>query len=153
MGWTIGVRFSPQVGKRSFFFFATTSRPTLGPTWPRFQRVPFFAQCVKQLGSEADHSPPFNAEVKNAWSYTSIPYEDVSKSFRTGRLKRELQIVQLSVTGCSCIVILWVSIMSFTAINICVASQQVFTTVVEIISFTQSGYFWIHPRTSSWRGA
>jgi hypothetical protein len=23
-------------------------------------------------GREADHSPPYNAEVKNAWSYTSI---------------------------------------------------------------------------------
>jgi hypothetical protein len=22
---------------------------------------------------EADHSPPFSAEVKNAWSYTSTP--------------------------------------------------------------------------------
>jgi hypothetical protein len=26
---------------------------------------------VKQLGCEADHSPPSSAEVKNAWSYTS----------------------------------------------------------------------------------
>jgi hypothetical protein len=28
---------------------------------------------VKQPGREADHSPPFSAEVKNAWSYTSTP--------------------------------------------------------------------------------
>jgi hypothetical protein len=28
-------------------------------------------------------------------------YEGVSKSFRTGRLERELQIVQLSATRCS----------------------------------------------------
>jgi hypothetical protein len=28
---------------------------------------------VKQPGCEADHSPPSNAEVKNAWSYTSNP--------------------------------------------------------------------------------
>jgi hypothetical protein len=33
-------------------------------------------------------------------------YEDVSKSFRTGRLERELQMVQLSATRCSCIAIL-----------------------------------------------
>jgi hypothetical protein len=33
-------------------------------------------------------------------------YEGVSKSFRTGRLERELQMVQLSATRCSCIVIL-----------------------------------------------
>jgi hypothetical protein len=30
----------------------------------------------------------------------------VSKSFRTGRLERELQMVQLSATRCSCIAIL-----------------------------------------------
>jgi hypothetical protein len=28
---------------------------------------------LKQLGREADHSPPSSAEVKNAWSYTSAP--------------------------------------------------------------------------------
>jgi hypothetical protein len=28
---------------------------------------------VKRPGSEADHSPPSSAEVKNAWSYTSTP--------------------------------------------------------------------------------
>jgi hypothetical protein len=33
-------------------------------------------------------------------------YDGVSKSFRTGRLERELQMVQLSATRCSCIAIL-----------------------------------------------
>jgi hypothetical protein len=33
-------------------------------------------------------------------------YEGVSKSFRIGRMKREVQMVQLSVTRCSCIAIL-----------------------------------------------
>jgi hypothetical protein len=33
-------------------------------------------------------------------------YEGVSKSFRTDRLERELQMVQLSATRCSCIAIL-----------------------------------------------
>jgi hypothetical protein len=28
---------------------------------------------VKRPEYKADHSPPFSAEVKNAWSYTSIP--------------------------------------------------------------------------------
>jgi hypothetical protein len=28
---------------------------------------------VKRPGREADHSPPYSAEVKNAWSYTSTP--------------------------------------------------------------------------------
>jgi len=33
-------------------------------------------------------------------------YEGVTKSFRTGRLERELQMVQLSATRCSCVAIL-----------------------------------------------
>jgi len=49
--------------------------------------------------------------------------EGVSKSFRTGRLERELQMVQLSATECSCIAILWVSLVSFAATTLCVASQ------------------------------
>jgi hypothetical protein len=57
----------------------------------------------------------------------------VSKSFRTGRLERELQMVQLSATMCSCITILWVSVVSFAAINLCVASQLVFIFVVYFV--------------------
>jgi len=37
-------------------------------------------------------------------------YEGVSKSFRTGRLERELQMVRLSAARCSCIATLWVSL-------------------------------------------
>jgi hypothetical protein len=48
----------------------------------------------------------------------------VSKSFRTGRLERELQMLQLSATRCSCIAILWVSLVSFAAITLCVTSQR-----------------------------
>jgi hypothetical protein len=57
-------------------------------------------------------------------------YEGVSKSFRTGHLERELQIVKLSATRCSCIVILWVNIVSFVAITFCVASERVFIVVI-----------------------
>jgi hypothetical protein len=39
-------------------------------------------------------------------SQSTWQYEGVSKSFRTGRLERELQMVQLSATRCSCIAIL-----------------------------------------------
>jgi hypothetical protein len=53
-------------------------------------------------------------------------YEGVSISFRTGRLELELQMVQLSATRCSCIAILWVSLVSFAVITLCVASQRVF---------------------------
>jgi hypothetical protein len=77
---------------------------------------------------------------------TQAIYEDVSKSFRTGRLERGLQMVQLSATRCSCIVILWVSLVSFAAITVCVASRRVFVIVVSLS--TQTGNFWIHPRTS-----
>jgi hypothetical protein len=55
----------------------------------------------------------------------STIYEGVSKSFRTGRLERELQMVQLSATRCSYIAILSVSLVSFVAVTLCVASQRV----------------------------
>jgi hypothetical protein len=38
------------------------------PPKPHVQWVP----GANWLGHEADHSPPYSAEVKNAWSYTSI---------------------------------------------------------------------------------
>jgi hypothetical protein len=56
-------------------------------------------------------------------------YEGASKSFRTGRLERELEMVQLSTTRCICIAILWIRLMSFAAITIYVASQWVFIVV------------------------
>jgi len=42
----------------------------------------------------------------------------------------ELQMVQFSATRHSCIAILWVSLVSFAAINFCVASQRVFIVIV-----------------------
>jgi hypothetical protein len=60
----------------------------------------------------------------------SKQYEGVSKSFRTGQLEPELQMVQLSATRCSCIAILWVSLTSFAAVTPCVASQRVFIIVI-----------------------
>jgi hypothetical protein len=51
--------------------------------------------------------------------------EGVSISFRTGRLERELQMVQLSATRCSSIAIVGVSLVSFASIIFCVASQRV----------------------------
>jgi hypothetical protein len=71
-------------------------------------------------------------------------YEGVTKRFGTGRLERELQMVQLCATWCSCITILWVSLVSFAAITLCVASERVFISLS-----TQSGNFWIHPRICS----
>jgi len=47
--------------------FSTKSRPTVGPT----QHSVHIVQRVLWLGYVADSLPPFNAKVKNAWSYTS----------------------------------------------------------------------------------
>jgi hypothetical protein len=70
-------------------------------------------------------------------------YEGVSKSFRTGRLEWELQMVLLSDTRCSCIVILWVSLVSFATITLCIASQRVFIVVYFVM--TQSGKLLVTP--------
>jgi hypothetical protein len=56
-------------------------------------------------------------------------YEGVSKSFQTGHLERELQMVQLSATRYSCIAILWVSLVSFATITLYVSSQRVISKV------------------------
>jgi hypothetical protein len=56
-------------------------------------------------------------------------YYGVFKSFRIGRLEQELQMVKLSATSCSCIAILWVSLVSFAAITLCGGSQGVFIVV------------------------
>jgi len=46
----------------------------LRTTQPPIQCVPgALSLGVKPLGHEADHSPPSNAIVKDAWSYTSTP--------------------------------------------------------------------------------
>jgi hypothetical protein len=49
-------------------------RLPLGPTYPPIQWVPrALSLRVKWPGHEADHLPPYSTEVKNAWSYTSVP--------------------------------------------------------------------------------
>jgi hypothetical protein len=56
------------------FLFTTASRMALGPTQPPIQWVPEAVSLeVKRPGRETDHSPTSRAEIKNAWSYTSIP--------------------------------------------------------------------------------
>jgi hypothetical protein len=72
----------------------------------------------------------YSTEISRPLAVSSTTvYEDVSKSFRTGRVEWELQTVQLSVTRWSCIAILWVSLVSFAAITGCVASRRVFIFV------------------------
>jgi hypothetical protein len=60
-------------------------------------------------------------------------YEGVSKSFQTGHLELELQMVQLSAIRCNYITNFWVSLVSFAAITLSVASQQVFIVVIYFI--------------------
>jgi hypothetical protein len=70
----IGVLGFDSWRELGIFMFTTASRTGLGPTQPLIQlvrRALFLG--VKRAGREADHSHPSSAEVKNAWSYTSIP--------------------------------------------------------------------------------
>jgi hypothetical protein len=90
----------------------------------------------------------YYTRLKGLWSITHASYEGVFKSSRTGRLEREPQMIQVSAIRYSCIAILWVSLVSFAAITLSVASQLVFI-IVAVVHFvmTQSGNFWIHPHT------
>jgi hypothetical protein len=65
------------------------------------------------------------------------------RGFRTGRLGREQQMVQLSATRCSCIAILWNSLVSFAAITLCVASKRVMpkVSVYFIIDWVQKLFY------------
>jgi hypothetical protein len=69
-------------------------------------------------------------ENKEPLSHIKVMYEGVTKSFRTGHLERELQMVQLSATRCSCIAILWVGLASFDATTLFVVAQRVFIVAV-----------------------
>jgi hypothetical protein len=77
---------------------------------------------------------PHRTDRNKASMFSNI-YEGVSRSFRTGRLERELQMVQLSATRCSCIAILCVSLVSFATITFCVASQRVFVVVIVVVVY------------------
>jgi len=56
------------------FFVYFTYVQYLVPTQPPIQRVlEALSPGVKWLESEADHSPPSCAKVKNTWSYSSTP--------------------------------------------------------------------------------
>jgi len=64
-GWTIGLAgFEFRRGLK-IFHSDTVSRLVLGPTQPPIQWVTeALSLGVKRPGHEADHSPPFSAEVK-----------------------------------------------------------------------------------------
>jgi hypothetical protein len=65
--------FDSQRGM-GIFLFTTASGTALGPIQPPVQWVPgALSLGVKRPRREGDHSPPYSAEIKNAWSYTSTP--------------------------------------------------------------------------------
>jgi hypothetical protein len=69
------------------FFFTTASRKALGPTQPPVQGVPGALSLeVKRPGHEADHSPPFNAEVKECVEIHF--YSPNTPSWRGAQLKK-----------------------------------------------------------------
>jgi hypothetical protein len=113
-----------------------------------------------QSDSTERHTQDKSPDAARVWlnksikcsSFAYVTYEGVSKSFRTGLLEREMQMVQLSATRCSYVAILWVSIVSFVAITLCAGFQWVFIVVGFLISLsTQSGNFWVHPRIDQTR--
>jgi hypothetical protein len=71
---------------------------------------------------------------------TRLRYESVSKSFRTGFPEWELQMVLFSA------IILWVSLVSFAAITLVLLLSECLLMFISLS--TQSGNFWIPPRTS-----
>jgi hypothetical protein len=84
------------------------------------QKVHYHVQMCLPLVSWArySHSIPSPPMFQR---FIFIVYEGVSKSFWTCSLEQELQMVQLPATRCSCIAILWVSLVSFATITLCVA--------------------------------
>jgi hypothetical protein len=75
-------------------------------------------------------------ELNSLFRANIYTYDGVSKILRTGHLERELQMIQLSVTRCSCIAIMWVSLASIAAITLGVASQLVFIVVVYFVKLS-----------------
>jgi hypothetical protein len=82
--------------------------------------------CRQDMHNLRDYLKANQKQLHTSRVINQSSYEGVTKSFRTGRLERELQMIQLSTTRYSCIAILWVSLVSFAAITLCVASQTVF---------------------------
>jgi hypothetical protein len=98
----------------------------------------YWAQSEKYLGKNCSSSSSENMNSRSSlplcltmstMTVTFRRYEGISKSFWTDPLERELQMVELSATRCSSNTILWVSLVNFASITLCVASQRVFIFV------------------------
>jgi hypothetical protein len=70
-GQGTGLRFPPEARDCSFILRVQTgSEAHLGSY---LVRTKGFSSRGKEAGALFNHSPPFTAEVKKAWSYTSTP--------------------------------------------------------------------------------
>jgi hypothetical protein len=121
---------------------------------PRELKMPFCITVWQQLWTWVTHKmltvcSGLSFHIVKTAEFTNLVILSslgLSKSFLTGHLEQELQMVQLSAPRCSCITILWVSLVSFATITLCVASQQVFF-VVSIYFIIDSVQKLIHPCT------
>jgi len=65
---------SIKVGNFSLASNCHVFRPAVEPNQPAIQWVPGdTSPGLKQPENEADHSPPSIAEVRNSWSYITVP--------------------------------------------------------------------------------
>jgi hypothetical protein len=80
--------YSTRYFKYNQHLFATPSRLGLMPTQPPIQGVlGASSPAVKRSGREDDYSLPSSAEVKNAWSYTTIPlHTAIIRPFKVGSM-------------------------------------------------------------------
>jgi len=70
-GQSYMVRFLSGSGNFSLHYRVKTDSGAHQASYPGVTRA--LSLRLKRPEREADHSPPPRAEVKNAWSYTSIP--------------------------------------------------------------------------------
>jgi hypothetical protein len=120
------------------FLFTTASSPALGPTQPLIQWVSgVLSLAVKRPGRESDHSPPSSAEVKNSWSYTSVPD---TPSWRDAQLKHRdnftftLLLLLLLLQFCCW---LWLhGVISIYLHLSCYESSYLYVKILRILSLT-----------------
>jgi hypothetical protein len=105
-----------------------------------------FPMFVNKEGRHQQNPYKCNITFRSCPRIKLPTYECVSKSFRTGGLQRELQMVQLFATRCSCIAVLSVSLVSFAEPFVLLLREYL---LLFIQLSTESGNFWTHPRTSS----
>jgi hypothetical protein len=119
-------RKQPVTEKFSQKCLACSWAPICGPLWLKL-RTP--------LNLQQRYGLYWDAVITFCIKSFFTQCEDVPKSFRTGRLEQELQMIQLSATRCSCIAISWASVVRFAAITPCVASKRVFIFVAVVVDF------------------